>query len=269
MKKTIASTILTSALFSSAHGAWIFAAPSDLGPAATSASFTFQPLFSSIENGANSVPGQGFDIPPQPIDFSFTSTGAPIQLTFDLEVSSDGERRFRFLNIDLDPDNDDILPSSILFESDFSSQPVSWRGVDNGAVGQSINAGVGQTLDATSQIFDATNTAIDTTGLFARGYTAQAGDNTTLEALGLSGFANLDNGQSANSTTLGTRDAFPFGSSVPTEVIVRQATTVSNFVPGESETFRISFDGGVSIPEPSSTLLLFAGVCALTGRRRR
>lgn len=239
------------------HGAWLFDPPvgADFQNAPAVGSFVL-PTTGANYDPTNLVDQRGFDTTPQALDFSYTVAGdEPIAFTF-----TGGS----FIDIDIDPDNDDVYPTSFTFTVNYD-QAVRSRNLFNGGGTAGTPQGrLGTTIDVATQFVDGNGDLIDvsTLNFGSLSYSPANPGDTTAIGTGITNFARVRPDGS-------TLTALPFDSTDPAQSISSQTSVISNFVFRENdEAFRISFDGGVSIPEPSSSLLIFLGAIGLIRRRR-
>lgn len=284
--------ILNSAFFflclptiTSASWVWADWVP-DLGgnPSGTSGSFTFTPLYADYDNGDGS-PGfydaadgiindgdlRGWDRTPQDFTATWSVTGNEF-IEFDQVSPTAGG--FSHIEVLLDPDGNDILPTSVTYTMTFPFDLVT-RGIPGGALGATVNP-IDMTLDAhlTSYYSNGTQVNLDNTFSYSTNGGTQPNSFSSGSAFwdgitNFGGYHGLDT-DGANPTL------FPFvnGTTVPDrgQAIGAMTWVFSDFKDGE--VFRISFDGGVPalarapIPEPSATLLIALGGLVVLRRRR-
>lgn len=265
------------ALTAASDAAWFINGPNEtLG---SSGSFTVTPAGTATYDRNGTDVGEAFDIAAIPFTVSYTIIGAAADLVSVIEeVPGTGANASAFedLEFDLDADGNGVLPTSIMFTITYS-QPIGFRGLGFGAVGVGVNSELGLRLDIEDfQATDGTGGLVDLSNLNRSGLGINAGTNGTIASGNdLTRNSGISNGNTQGGTVVtNTEAALPFGSTDPSQQLVSQSFTVTDFTPEAngaipaSNVFRFTFDGGVAIPEPSSSLLVFLGALGLIRRRR-
>ncbi len=269
-----------SALAGLSDGAWTF--PNFSFPSGGSGAFTITPA-GNAGDPTNLNNDFSFDRPPTPMTLSWSSTNnEPISFSLVPFVSGSTSINNAWIEVNLDADNDDVLPDVLGVTLDFS-YPITIKSpgpTNSGGFGMAVNT-VGSQADITLGVFDGTLSQVPLDSTFGY-YTATAVPTSYLPdgTAVFSGVSN-DSSNAFDQTGLAGRGTsitrFPFDngpSPDPANGIGRQVWTFEN-IRGGSETFRFSYDGGLpinsvaTIPEPSTTLLCSVVLSIFAFHRRR
>ncbi len=301
-------------LSGSAQAGWVWANPFGATSSGNLTSFSGQltPVQGAGSDPTNSLDRRGWDRAPLPFQFNVSSGNsepfALIPTTSSGGVTTPVAGDLTHFTVDLDPDDNGVLPSNITVET-FSPVGVTWRGLFNGSHFWTTVSNQGMQFDVSMEYFDGNldQIPVDSSGdytWFSAGGAVQPTtslgvatwddySNSRWVGLGNGGYNVTNTGTPPTPATNSPGDVphptFPWptalGNPDPTfvpnldEVIRRQVMTFSdfsNFGDGSTGTFRLSFDGGVPentplfpIPEPTSSALVIFSLGLLGFRRRR
>ncbi len=246
-------------------------------PTGSDETINITPTGATYDTGS-ALNGYAWDQAPQPVTIAWsTANGEPITASLgDFSPSFPNT----YLDFDLDPDNDDVLPDSLTFTFTFA-EPLVTRSsttfAPDGGLATLLNT-MGMTLDATLATFDGNGSQVNLTSSLvynAINPSSYSGGNAIFDDVSTA---------PGNSVFLGllgkgnTQSAFPFpalnaGEPVqadPSQAISQSVWTLTN-LQGGNEVLRFSVDGGVPglVPEPSSILMATLASIGFLSRRRR